>query len=203
MEKIQDEVYNLKIVKGNMNKAVGKIKENRITKNKRVNGIKQQIQEMKEVYKSELEEYMKEEQAYNKTHQEMIKLEEYIRNAVIYVKDKRSNMKHATSQQFLPAIKHDSEKEENYNVNETTGNNEPMPNTKDSLKHVKSVERLPQAGFFKKRIKKNNNNLFSPVRQSRNPALTQRTYYKTANNGANFNNLASPTTEDLKTLNSK
>ena len=63
-----------------MNQAIGKIKEDREVRDKRVDHLKAQTEIVKHQYKEELEEVMKEEQECNKGHKELIHLGEYFRN---------------------------------------------------------------------------------------------------------------------------
>lgn len=170
---LQDEINNLQIVKDSMSQAIGKIKEDRDVKDKRVEHLKTQTEIIKQKYRDELDEAMKEEQQYNKVHKELIYMEERYRNACQYIREKQEVLKHTASKTYFSMNNHQNENS-NVRRNLEDPNNDSSIFDDHPLKQVKSVERLSQKEFFRNRQLKVHRSIFSLERGRNANQLTYR-----------------------------
>jgi uncharacterized membrane protein YgcG len=165
-KQIEQEISNLMIVKDSMRGAIQKFKEDKDIKNKRVDIIKQQSEQLKQQYKTELEQVKQDEFEFNKSHQEFLNLSDYYRNAVLYVKEKYEFLRKGHQTTRLPSLNKDLHQSEKVNVIEKAKEDSPNTSIFDDhpLKKVKSTEALPKKNFLKHHMKKRI--VFSPSRPS-------------------------------------
>lgn len=164
---ISKSINSLQVVRGSMGKAISKIKDDTNLRNKRVEEIKLQTAKVKLEFKQEMEQYLKDEQEYNVTHQKLVVMEEYIRNSQMYIRDKEKERRAETNTNFR-SLSPAEAKDETANIHQRLQEEAAQSSIfeEKKVRHIKSLDRLPQKEFFKKRYKKNTDGLY-PAEQTR------------------------------------
>ena len=130
---INKSINSLMVIKTSMNGAIGKVKEDKDIRNKRVEVIKSQIEKVKKQFKQECEEYAKQEHEYNLTHQKQIKLEEYYRNTYNYVREKATQCKSPVTKTQFRSISPADNKGETMNITQRIRDEKRIPKNDEKL----------------------------------------------------------------------
>jgi hypothetical protein len=155
IEQYNETISNLTIVNKHMVKSP--LKHEMESAKIRAQYLNSQTVRLKNDYKKEVDDYRLKEHEYNKSHIEYININGFYRNASIYVQEKKSELKHASTKTIFPSFGQESHmKSEHMNIQKNVKKaSDNLAFDENKLNRVKSYDKLAnQKNFFKQRKSK-------------------------------------------------